>query len=439
MLRFVLCLLILSISAPPVSASGAGDGLHVLNGRIIRALAIETNDPTHILVGQKAKASGSALVFQSFDAGKTWRTLNGNKPLHAKATDVQAVLAVSKEIILAGTWKHGLYLSRDGGRKFERIEPFPSADIRDLQTADGVIYAATARDGIFESTDTAQSWTSIGPGQDFIWSMTLTPDSLLASSPENAVYERKTPGSNWLNLFKTNGANAIAETPGSGGLRTVAGPKGLYFSSLKDWRKVLDNENFADVVITRNNRVIAGSWDNGVAVLTSGGTTEKRLLKGQAVVHLQIANRKLYAGTWGDGLHIIPLKHVLARGQGDTPLIAAVLSDDLLEVKRLLSAGADVDGYDRSRNTALIFATRDGQAEIAKLLLDAGADPGWLDGQRVTPLILAAFKNHVEIAQLLLTEKQKARTTHTDESGRSAKDYAKQRGTNDAIYQLLTQ
>ena len=433
MLRVVLAVLIVACTGHTVSA----ESLHVLKGRIIRSVAIDANDPSHILVGQKAKAAGSALVFRSLDGGKSWQTQNGNKPLHPKATDVQAVLAVSKQVMLAGTWKHGLYISRNGGQSFDRISGFPSADIRDLQLADGVIYAATARHGVLASSDVGRTWKALGPGDDFLWSLTVAGDDVFANSPEKAVYQRKLAGSTWRKIFKRDGANAIAVTPGSGALRAIAGAKGLYLSSLDNWRKVLASENFADILITRNNRVIAGSWDKGIAVLTSGGHLEKRLLNKQSVIHLQTTNRKLYAGTWGDGLHIIPMAELLARPGNDKPLIAAVLRDDFEAVERLLATGAEPNGIDANRNTALTFAARDGQVEIAKLLLDAGADPGWIDGEGVTPLILASFKNHPKIVVLLLTQKEKVRPGHTDKTGRTALDYAKRRGTDDPIFKLL--
>ena len=124
-----------------------------------------------------------------------------------------------------------------------------------------------------------------------------------------------------------------------------------------------------------------------------------------------------------------------ARPAAQIPLIAATLKDDAEEVRRLLDAGADPNEFDDSRNTALIFAARDGRTEIARLLIEAGADPGWTDGELVTPLILAAYKNHIGIAELLLA-KGVARD-HRDRWGRSALDYAKRRGSGDPIYQLL--
>ena len=433
MIRAVILSSLVLAVALPVSAQT----LHVLKGRIVRALAIDANDPMHILVGHKAKAAGSALVFRSFDGGNSWRTLNGNKSLHPKATDVQAVLPVSKKILLAGTWKHGLYRSIDSGVSFQRVRAFPSADIRDLKMIQKVIYAATARHGVFESKDKGQTWKGIGPSDDFFWSLTMTTKKLFASSLEKVVYERSLTGGKWRKIFKDAGANAIAAAPRSGGFRVVASNKGLFVSKPKGWQKVRSKENFAEVIITRNNRILAGSWDKGIAVLTSGGHLEKRILPKQAVIHLQIANRKLYAGSWGDGLHILSLSEVLRRPGKDPALIAAVLADDPATVKRLIANGSKLDAVDDGKNTALTYAARDGQAQIARLLIEAGADPGRADGEGVTPLILASFKNHLKIVELLLKQKKKARPNHKDKWGLTALDYAERRGKDDPIYQLL--
>lgn len=117
-------------------------------------------------------------------------------------------------------------------------------------------------------------------------------------------------------------------------------------------------------------------------------------------------------------------------------LIEATLKDDPARVRHLLNAGVDPDVFDTNRNTALIFAARDGRTEIARLLIDAGADPGWVDDEQVTPLILASFRNHVAIVEMLLAID--VDRNHHDRWGRSALDYAERRGKDDAIYRLLS-
>lgn len=115
-------------------------------------------------------------------------------------------------------------------------------------------------------------------------------------------------------------------------------------------------------------------------------------------------------------------------------LMTATQAGDLKIVIRLLDQGVNPNAVVHT-NTALIFAARDGQLEIAQVLIERGADVNWIDGEGVTPLILAALKGHVEIAKLLLA--QGADPTIRDQWHRSAIDYALRRGEGDAIVQLL--
>jgi uncharacterized protein len=118
-------------------------------------------------------------------------------------------------------------------------------------------------------------------------------------------------------------------------------------------------------------------------------------------------------------------------------LLAATLNNDASRVAGLLEAGVDPDFYDKNRNTALIYAARDGRTRIAAMLIEAGASPDWIDGEKVTPLILASYKNHIEIVKLLLAAK--VSRSPRDKWGRTALVYAKRRGAGDPVYLLLKQ
>ena len=93
------------------------------------------------------------------------------------------------------------------------------------------------------------------------------------------------------------------------------------------------------------------------------------------------------------------------------------------------------NAHDRLRNTALIYAARDGALEIAKALIAKGADVNWQDGEKVTPLILASHKNHIELVRLLLIHK--ADRELRDKWARRALEYALRRGVDDPIARLL--
>lgn len=425
LLRLIAAALIVTPSL--ALAQSASD--HRLKGRIIRALAVEPGSERHVLVGQKGNKPGSGLVFKSTDGADTWRTQNGNAPLSPESTDVQAVAAISADLVLAGTWKHGLFVSRDGGRQFLPVDGFPSSDIRDLRAHNGKIYVATARHGVFVSNDQAVSWSPLGLDPTFIWSITAKDDDFYASSPESGVFRLR--GDSWDQIFGQDRAYAYSAASHR---RAVAGENGLYIAEHGPWRKALEGEKFADVLMPDNDTILAASWSNGIAVVAPGGRVRERLLKGRAVAHLQIAGDRLLAGTWGDGLHIIPLSDVVR----DRPaLVDAVLRNDVAALVRQLDDGADPDQFDANRNTALIFAARDGQLEIARTLIKAGASPGWVDGEQVTPLILAALRDHPDIVRLLLSHG--VDRDHRDKWGRTARDYAARRGQTDEIYRLLSE
>lgn len=307
--RLALYCLILCLFNGPSLAQTAPDGRHVLKGRIIRALAIDPGDPNHILVGQKGRKPGSGLVFKSLDGGRSWRTQNANKALSMAATDMQAVAALSKSALLAGTWKHGLFVSTDGGKKFEQARAFPSTDVRDFAVSGTTVFAASAKQGIFQSADKGETWTAAGLPQPFIWSLTASGGRLYASSPQSGVFARK--GAAWRRIFAKDKVYATAVSPSPPAHLALAAETGIYLGSKKGWRKAVGGEKFADILFAPDGHLLAGSWENGIAVLTQDGRLVKRLIPGKAVIHLQISDKSLFAGTWGDGLHILPLKAVL--------------------------------------------------------------------------------------------------------------------------------
>jgi len=54
--------------------------------------------------------------------------------------------------------------------------------------------------------------------------------------------------------------------------------------------------------------------------------------------------------------------------------------------------------------TALLYAARDGQLEIARMVLDAGANVNQPEANKVTPLLIAIANDHLNLAQFLLSK-----------------------------------
>ena len=308
MTRLLAATLGLLLLAGP-SLSLAAEPLHVLKGRIIRALAVHPTEPDRILVGNKGKQAGSGKVFESRDGGRTWRTLNQGKALDPKAADVQAVAYGPEGTILAGTWKRGLFVSRDGGTDFEKVAGFPESDVRDLLVVPDEptrIYAATGRRGVIASHDGGESWRVLGPDKIFLWSLTLDADRLFATSPNSGLVESRDRGATWATPFTDDGFYAALVDEKR---VLLAGETGLHERiEGKAWRKLpaLDGVKLSSLLRGDGREVLIGAWSGGVIILNANGEIIERLLPKLPVLHLRRAGPSLLAGSWGKGLYIFP-------------------------------------------------------------------------------------------------------------------------------------
>jgi ankyrin repeat protein len=84
------------------------------------------------------------------------------------------------------------------------------------------------------------------------------------------------------------------------------------------------------------------------------------------------------------------------------PLVAAAERGDAAEVRRLLAAGAAVDGRDDRGRTALLAATHADRPEVAALLIAAKADVNAKDAIQDSPYLYAAAEGRVAILRQTL-------------------------------------
>ena len=295
------------------TGAGAEEPLQVLEGNIVRSLAVHPEDPARILVGTKGSEPGSAIVLESRDGGQNWSRLNGGQPLNPEASDVQALAFGAGGEIFAGTWKQGLFRSRDQGAGFERDATFPDKDVRDLKLFAGAapgIYAATGTKGVVRSLDDGKTWDVLGPEKAFVWSLTISQPSeaaLYAVSPSSGVHGSIDQGKSWYRLFASEGAFAVDASDLGTDSFVVAGETGLHFSlGGQDWLRLpsLPEEKLSSILNVGGQAVLAGSWSDGVLVVDLDGGLAKRLLPGVPVVHIARAGSDLLVGTWGQGLYI---------------------------------------------------------------------------------------------------------------------------------------
>lgn len=82
--------------------------------------------------------------------------------------------------------------------------------------------------------------------------------------------------------------------------------------------------------------------------------------------------------------------------------IEAIKKNDMIIVKALIDAGADINAKDPYGETLLHIASVRGFQKIISLLIAEGADVNARDGRALTPLHAAAWGGHTETAALLI-------------------------------------
>lgn len=83
--------------------------------------------------------------------------------------------------------------------------------------------------------------------------------------------------------------------------------------------------------------------------------------------------------------------------------LRAAASGDLASFDLFQAAGIDIDGIDRSGNTALIKAAEAGRVDAVERILGLGADPRTVNASGRDALLVAADKGHEEVARMLLS------------------------------------
>ena len=128
-------------------------------------------------------------------------------------------------------------------------------------------------------------------------------------------------------------------------------------------------------------------------------------------VHTSIANatlgrdRQPMGGSFPtprDIEHLVQMNALDYTFDGNTPLIVAVLRNNLDMVKVLLDKGADLSVATNEGFTPLMFAVQNNNLDMVKVLLDKGADLSAANNQGFTPLMFAVLRNNLDMVKVLL-------------------------------------
>ncbi len=107
---------------------------------------------------------------------------------------------------------------------------------------------------------------------------------------------------------------------------------------------------------------------------------------------------------------------------GETPLLIVTARRDLTWMAFLMGRGADANQRDAKGQTPLVLASNMGFTEGVSQLISNGAKVDEPSSIGETPLIAAVHRRDIQMMRILL--KAGANPDRTDNSGRSARDYA---------------
>jgi hypothetical protein len=90
-----------------------------------------------------------------------------------------------------------------------------------------------------------------------------------------------------------------------------------------------------------------------------------------------------------------------ADKDGMYPIHLAILNNDLGSLEVLINNGADINKYNRDKDTPLLLAVKDNNAQIVTRLLEEGASLKRLDADQKSPLEVAMGLDHQECIDIL--------------------------------------
>jgi ankyrin repeat protein len=119
---------------------------------------------------------------------------------------------------------------------------------------------------------------------------------------------------------------------------------------------------------------------------------------------------------------------------GDVESLYKAAGDgDATQVSALLDKGVDVNGRTATGSFALNNAAVENHIEVIKMLLDRGADPNVQNIQGDTPLICATKYAGGKQATVKLLVDAGTDSAIKDDDGKTALDYAMEKGQKEAI------
>ncbi len=233
----------------------------------------------------------------SFSTYAQWIRTNGPEGI-----SIGSLAAIDGKIF-AGTATDGIYVSTDDGISWTAANSgIENQDINDIKNGQGYLFAGTFGKGVLRSSDGGQTWLPPSNYNNlFVTSIVVTDNYIFAGTNSDGVYRSSDSGETWTQLFGIYGILSM----GSVNEKIFASTYGYTFVTTDNgdnWSHVSSLEGAAPwSFITLGDTIIAGCV-NEIYRSTNGGNTFYEYSLGLPytitnVYSLASAGTDLFAGT----------------------------------------------------------------------------------------------------------------------------------------------
>lgn len=274
--------------------------------------AVSTPDGSIVAAVSHASLRGLTLqsVVRGTDGGADWRHItNGiENYIFTTATDGAGRVFLGTSGVVyrlepgASVWESSKIAATQ-----RRIEVLAVDD-------DGRIYAGVSRDGIFRSDDGGDTWhaTDGAVENTYITDMAVSPGNVLYASTSHGIFKTSDGGDRWHRIATPENGTAVyriaCDTRGdlfviSNSRLYRSGDGGIHWRHLP----VRGTVNVSAIAVDGRDRLWVGTRRNGTFRSSDNGETWTSLAAAeplnQVTGFIIGGNRRIYAGTWWNGLY----------------------------------------------------------------------------------------------------------------------------------------
>ncbi len=245
----------------------------------------------------------TGFTFAQLNDSDFWEQTNG-----PYFTNITTMSIGNNNKIYCGTDNLGIFEKTNSEDSWTRKHSLGGEYIYSIASdSNGYVFAATAW-GLYRSSDSGENWEMIVRGDEdpsIVYVYILENGKIIGGSYSKGIYVSEDNGNTWVQ--KNNGLgevkiNSIKEN--FGGLLFVCSGRSIFKSSDdgESWTKtndILPEDNRKFIIIDRNNNLYVITYENGVYRSRDNGDNWHQIYYGQKINSLTVNSKGyIFCGTW---------------------------------------------------------------------------------------------------------------------------------------------